>query len=488
MTGRATYLGIDVGSTATKVVAFGADGTALATARRGYPIHRYPPDRVEQHLEDWWSAADACVAQVATGAELAGLRGIGITGQVDTHVLVDENWAPLRPAIMWQDVRGAGEADALNARLGQDGLTAGWGSSRPLDPSSVVPRALWLGHHEPELWASSRWLLLPKDALAARLTGRAATDPISSFSVVGADGGYVPGIAHAPGLAERLPALLAPEDVVGTTTAPWHDVPAGVPVTVGTMDAFANVLGSGLCAPGDTMVVLGTSAVVAAVGTGIRSGPGVVSFLPYRGQQVHAGPTQSGGDSVRWWAQATGHTIEEVLAAAAGADSSRDVVFAPHLLGERSPLWDSDVRAWFTGIDSGTGFAQLSLAVLEGVAYSVREALDAVRETSGAPTARVVLSGGGSRSPLWCQVVADVTGFEVRRTAGPDSAVAGAAMLAASAVTGDDPWTSAAHLARYEGGHQPDPATTARHDERFALYRDTYRALRPVHRTMADSR
>lgn len=488
MSQPAAYLGIDIGSTATKVVAFGADGTALMSARRGYPIHRHPPDRVEQDFEDWWSATDACVAEVGAGADLTCLRGIGITGQVDTHVLLDERWVPLRAAITWQDVRSAGEADALNARLGPDGLTAGWGASRPLDPSSPVPRALWLRRHEPELWASSRWLLLPKDALAARLTGGAATDPISSFSIVGAEGTYVPGIGHAPGLAERLPALRAPEEVGGTTLAPWHDVPAGVPVTVGTMDAFANVLGSGLCKPGDTMVVLGTSAVVAAVGTGTRSGTGVVSFLPYRGQQVHAGPTQSGGDSVRWWADATGHTVEEVLAAAGSADSSRDVVFAPHLLGERAPLWDSDVRAWFTGIDSGTRFAQLSLAVLEGVAYSVREALDAVRETSGVPTAGIVLSGGGSLSPLWCQIVADVIGLEVRRTANPHSAVAGAAVLAASALTGDDPWQSAADLARYEESRRPDPAATARHDERFALYRDTYRALRPVHRMLGATR
>lgn len=268
----------------------------------------------------------------------------------------------------------------------------------------------------------------------------------------------------------------------------WHGVPAGTAVSTGTMDAIGNVLGSGLHEPGDAMIVLGTSAIVAAVGMSGDGGPGVVTFRPFRGRLVHAGPTQSGGESLRWWATATGHSADKVLKAAAAAKSSGDTIFAPHLLGERAPLWDSAVRAWFTGVDSATGFGQLSLAVLEGVAYSVRELLDAVGVASEVPATRVVVSGGGSRSPLWCQVLADVTGRTLHRAADPDTAVAGAAVLAAAAVTGRDPWRAAAELARHDRVFEPGPAATGRHDERFALYRETYAALRGLHDGMRDLR
>jgi len=481
------YLGIDVGSTATKGTVFDGTGTPLGSGSAGYPVHRPSPDRAEQSAQDWITAVDEVVRQIAGQVDLGSVRSIGITSQVDTHVLVDEDLDPLLPAILWQDVRTAGRADELNAALGSDGRRAGWGDDRPLDASNPVVRALWLAEHEPLAWERSRWLLLPKDLVNARLTGSPGADPLGSFKVVGADARYVPGVAHAPGLADRLPALLAPEDRVGSTTRDWSGIPAGTTVANGTMDAFGNVLGSGLSVPGDAMLVIGTSVIVGAVGVGGTSGPGVVEFAPYRGRQVHAGPTQSGGDSLRWWAAATGHPVEDVLAAAATAPpGAGGVVFAPHLLGERAPLWDGDVRAWFTGLHAGAGFAELSRAVLEGVACSARELLEAVEVAAGCPLGRIVVSGGGARSSLWCQVMADVLGRPVQVSLERDTAVVGAATLAAAAHTGSDPWVQGTALARDARAHTPDPATRARHDALFELYRATYDALRPVHRRLRE--
>lgn len=481
---QVAYLGLDVGSTATKAAALLADGSVVATARCGYPIRRPATGRAEQDADRWWEAADRCVAEIAGRTDLSRVRGIGITSQVDTHVLVDDAFAPLGPALLWQDIRAADDATALSAALGDDGLRDGWGTTRPITSSSPVSRALWLARHEPAAWSAARWMQLPKDHVVSRLTGAACTDPLSSFSVVGDDGTYVPGVAHAPGLAERLPPLRSPDHVAGTVRHGWHGVAAGTAVTTGTMDAVANVLGSGLHHPGDAMVVLGTSAIVAAVDGGGPGHPGVVGLGPLHGRMVQAGPTQAGGAALQWWADATGHTVDEVLAAAAAVDSSRGVVFAPHLLGERAPLWDSAVRAWFTGIDAGARFGHLSRAVLEGVAYSVRELLDAVVAATGVPTARVVVSGGGSRSALWCETVAAVLGVPVRCTVDRETAVTGAAALVAAATTGADPWSIAAELARLHPPIDPDPAAAARHSGRYAQYRDVYRLLDPVHQDM----
>ena len=482
---RAVYLGIDVGSTATKAIAFSASGVALAAGSAGYPTARPTPDRAEQDAGDWTAAVDACVGQVAERVGLGHLVAIGITSQVNTHLSVDAGLRPLAPAILWQDLRAATEADDLNARLGEEGRRAGWGDPRPIDASNPVARALWLAKHTPDVWARCRWLMLPKDYVIAWLTGAVGADPQASFNVVGADGGYVPGVANADGLSERLPPLGAPERPAGHTVREWHGIPAGTLVARSTMDAFANVLGSGLHRPGNTMMVIGTSLIVAMVGVGGTGGPGVVTFVPFRGRGVHAGPTQSGGESLRWWARASGHTLEDVLAAAAEAPpGSGGVVFAPHLLGERAPLWDSAVRGWFTGVHTGTGFPELSRAVLEGVAYSARELLEAVETAAGTVAEEIVVSGGGSRSDLWCRILANTTGRRVRRSAEPDTAVVGAAVLAAAAHTGTDPWEQAAALSLRDLECAPDPEQSRVLDQLYAVYRQTYQCLQPVHHTL----
>lgn len=483
----ARYLGIDVGSTATKAIALTADGRSLVSGSTPYPTSRPAHDRAEQDAQSWINAVDESVAQIAAKIDLSTVRGIGVTSQVDTHVPVDSDLRPLSAAMLWQDVRSAGEARTLNERLGKHGRVLGWGGPGLIDASNPVPRALWLARHEPATWHRCRWLLLPKDLVNAWLTGQVATDPQAWFKVVGTSGSYVPGISYAEGLAARLPPLRAPEQAIGTTSRAWHGVPKGTTVATATMDGFGNVLGSGLYKPGDTMLILGTSIIVATIGVGVRDGQGVVNFAPFRGRQVHAGPTQSGADSLRWWAQATGHSIEEVLSAAEKAPSGSDgVVFAPHLVGERAPLWDDQVRAWFTGMHAGIGFAELSRAVLEGVAYSARELLAVIEDASTVRARHLVVSGGGSRSAFWCQVLADVTGRTIHRSAEPNTAVIGAATLAASAHTGSDPWSLAATRTHRDLVCEPDPLHCLRHDRLFAIYRAAYDRLGPVHQMLGE--
>lgn len=490
MSRTATYLGADVGSTATKVCVFDADGHPLASGTASYPITRPQPGFAEQDTREWWGAVQSATQMASEKVSLAEVRALGVVSQVDTHALLDADLEPLLPAMLWQDVRAAAQAEVLNEQLGTAGLVDVWGAPDPVDASNPVPRAIWLAEHRAELWDRSRWLVLPKDYVNAQLTGVVASDPLSSFKVVGADGAYLrPAIALAHGLDERLAALRPPEDAVGELRQALSSVRPGIPVATATMDAFGNMLGSGLAAPGDTMVILGTSAIVGMVGVGDTTGPGVVDFSPYRGRHMHAGPTQSGGDSVRWWGQLTGRGQSDVFTAAAAAEpGSGGVVFAPHLLGERAPLWDSVVRGWFIGLDASTGFAEASRAVLEGVAFSVRELLEAIEVAGGTPARRIILSGGGSRSDTWCQILADILGRPVQRSRSVDTAVVGAATLASSCLTGDDPWVAGARLAGTDSSFEPGPGSEQLYSALYDAYRSSYEGLRTAHQRLHDSR
>lgn len=481
----AVYIGVDVGSTTTKAIAFGENGEALAVGSQGYAISRPRPGWAVQDAREWFDAVDASVAALAETVDLGTVRSIGITSQVDTHIFVDEALEPVTEAFSWQDVRCAAEVDAVNERLGEAGRIAEWGAPDPLDASNPVPRALWLAANDPAAWARTRWVLFPKDYVNARLTGSVATDPFASFKTATPVPDYVTGVAGAPGLPERLAPLQWPEEVVGRTLADWHGVPAGIPMATGSMDGMGNTLGSGLREPGDAMVILGTSVIGGSVGIGGTSGPGVANFAPYRGRQVHAGPTQSGGDSLRWWAGISGRSIDDVIAAAADSPpGANGVMFAPHLLGERAPLWDADVRGWFLGLSAGSGFADLSRAVLEGIACSARELMDAVDVAASVPSTVATLSGGGSQSPLWCQIVADVTGREMRRSVEKDTAVVGAAVFAAAVDTGADPWDASRRLVVHDAVFEPSADNSACYEELYALYRQSYAALREVHARM----
>lgn len=489
MSDRAVYLGVDIGSTATKAIAFAEDGTALGAGSAAYPTSRPRPDHAEQDASDWTGSVDEAVGRIAATIDLSGVVGIGITSQVDTHLPVDDQLNPLRPAILWQDVRCATEVRELTERLGPSGLAGPDGEPAPVDASNPAPRAVWLQRHEPQVWERCRWLLLPKDYVNAWLTGEVATDPQGSFKLVGRDGRYLPGVDAVEGLAARLPVLRDPDQAVGRTRRSWHGIAAGTVVATATMDGMGNVLGSGLRHPGDTMAIIGTSVIVGAIGVGGTGGPGVVDFVPFRDRQVHAGPTQSGGDTLRWWANATGHTVQEVLDAAATAGpGSSGVVHAPHLLGERAPLWDDQVRGWFTGLHPSAGFAELSRSVLEGVALSTRELVDAVEVAAGTAVRELVVSGGGSRSALWCQIVADATGRVVRRSGETDTAVVGAGALASAAHSGADPWITASRLAHHDLECRPDPVGTERLAERYREYQQAYRLLAPLHADMAATR
>ncbi|MEV0623750.1 FGGY-family carbohydrate kinase [Nonomuraea sp. NPDC050404] len=487
-------LGIDVGTTAVKSALFTAGGALLRANTTAHAMARPEPGHAEQDPAAWWEGCLRGIADVLDGTAAGAVRSVGVVSQVNTHVFVDDRLRPLAPAITWQDQRCAAVARELDGRFTAEEKIRVWGGPITLDASRLVSRAAWFARHHPEAWARTRWVLSPKDWVNARLTGVVATDALSSIGLVdGLGERYAPeAVDLVDGLADRLPPLHDPDAPLGPVLdppplGPVIDPPpalSGATVVTGTMDAFGSVYGSGTTEPGLALLSCGTSLIVAGVSGQARTGPGVVSFPPAKGLYVHAGPTQAGGDALTWWSRASATSVPDLLAAAATATpGSSGVIFTPHLLGERAPLWDSAVRGAFLGLGAATTGADLARAVLEGVAMSGRQVLDAVEAACGVPLTAVTLCGGGSRSDLWAQIFADVLDRPVSRLAARDSAaVLGAALLGAvGAGLHPDIVSAGRDASVVDRVFSPDPGNAKLLDPLYAVYTRSYEALRDVH-------
>lgn len=479
-----TLLGIDLGTTSVKAAVFTPDGARVAAAGRGHPTSRPAPGYAEQDPRHWWDGLCAAVAELDAAGALRGVAAVGVCGQVNTHLVVDADGEPLHPAITWQDGRCGPVAATLNDRLTDDERAGVRGGLGTVDASHPAARWAWLAAHRPDVVARTARLLAPKDWLLLRLTGVVVADPISSIGLVGPDGTYPDGLdVLAPGLRGLLPPQADPATVAGETTGAGG-LPAGLPVAVGTMDAWSAVLGGGIAAPGDAIDVAGTSEVVAMAAAPGGSAPGIVTFPTWRGLHVHAGPTQAGGDALVWAASALGLRVPEVLdLAAAAAPGADGVLFLPQLAGERAPVWDPDLRAHWLGATSRTGGAELARSVLEGVAHAARHVLAAVEQAAGGPASTLAVCGGGAGSDLWCQIKADVWDRPLRRTAERDAGTLGAAMLAALAVgEAGSVGELARRMVRVDREFVPDPSVRGRLDDAHGRYLAAQRALAPLFR------
>lgn len=480
----ATLIGIDIGTTSVKAVMIGLDGQRIAQTASPYPTHRPGPGLVEQDPADWWHLVLAALTRFAADPACGSVRAICLTSQVNTHVFVDAALQPLHPALVWQDGRAAAAAAALDAGIALADKIAWLGGPIPIDASHALARMAWMAQAHPRLWAKTAQVLLPRDHVLARLTGRIVTDPISSVGLVGPALRYASAlIARLPGAAARLAPLADPLAVVGPvgTGLPL----AGVPVVLGTMDAWASLFGLGVAAEGQAMYLSGTSEVLGLISGVVTAEPGVITFPAWSGITLHAAPTQAGGASLAWLAQITGREAP-ALATAAVAITAQSPLFLPHLQGERAPLWDAQARGTFAGLTAATGPGELAAAVLEGVAFSARLALEALQRSGATVPETLRLGGGGAASDRWCQIRADALGRVLIRMRGSDAGAVGAAVLAGvgSGVL-PDLAQAAARLVAEDRRFAPDPAAARLADRRFAIWQQLYQQVRPINATLA---
>ncbi len=474
-------IGIDIGTTSVKAVLITLDGQWVAETSASYPTNRSGPGLAEQDPQDWWRLVLAALQAFAGKGQV---RALCLTSQVNTHVFVDAGMTPLYPAIVWQDGRAAGAGAEIDARLTVDEKIKALGAPIPVDASHALARMNWMAQTHPDIWARTAHVLLPRDYLLARLTGVIRTDPMSSVGLVGPDLTYASGVIDLmPGAAARLPHLADPLAVVGVVQ---DGLPmAGTPVVLGMMDAWASLLGLGVVRDGQAMLLSGTSEVAGLISPIVTNESGVVTFPRWAGITLHAGPTQAGGASLDWLARLLGRGAE-ALAADAAPITRTSPLFLPHLQGERTPFWEANLRGTFAGLTGACGPQELAAAVLEGVAFSGRLALEALQRSGSCVPYEMRLGGGGAVSDHWCQIRADALNRSLKRVAGKDPGAIGAALLAGVG-SGAMPnlAMAAERLVQIDRVFDPDPTAAAVAEHRFALWQDLIRQVRPINAALA---
>lgn len=481
-------IGLDLGTTKVKGSVFDLSGARLASAEREHALHRPRAGWAEQDAEGWWAATSAILRELSGAAGPERVAAVGIVSQVNTHVPVDRDLVPLGPAITWQDQRCAGVAAELDARLGEPLRSAVWGEAFRVDASYLPARLAWLERERPAVREATRWMLLPKDFVNARLTGEVATDPLSAIGLTTARGGYIEELdTLVPGVSGVLPPLEPVTGRLGVVRAPETGLSPSTAVAVATMDAWGSLYGSGLTRAGQGMAVAGTSEIIGILGAGGSGAPGIVTFHPYEGLQLHAGPTQAGGDALRWFAALQHLDVARVLDEAAGAPpGSGGVVFLPHLMGERAPLWNSQARGVFFGLSLDHDRTHLCRALLEGVAYSARHLFESACAAAAVRPEALRLSGGGSASDLWSQIKADALGVPLQRLRVRDTGVLGAALVAGVAAGAlEDVSEGASRLVAVEREFVPDERDSARLAGLYAVYRELQDAVTPAFTSLA---
>jgi xylulokinase len=421
----ASVFGLDVGTSGVKGLALDRDGGVVAAADASYPLSTPRPGWAEQDPEEWWRAATSVLARLRAAA--GAPQGIGLSGQMHGLVALDSDDRVLRPAILWNDQRTGAECREIEETLGLERLIALTGN-RAL-PGFTAPKLLWVRRNEPDVFARIARIALPKDYVRLRLCGEHATD------VADASGTLLLDVAERRWSEEVLDALaldpaclprvLESPEVSGATAD-------GVPVAAGAGDQAAGALGVGVDRPGPASIVLGTSGVVFAALDRFAADPQarVHAFCHAVPDAWHAmGVMLSAAGSLRWLQAILGANYD-VLSAEASTwrPATEGLLFLPYLAGERTPHADPDARGAYAGLSLRHDRGALVRALLEGVAFGLRDSLDLICELGGRPALGRV-SGGGARSEEWLRIVASVLELPLERVAVENAAAFGAALL-----------------------------------------------------------
>ncbi|HZT15474.1 MAG TPA: xylulokinase [Gaiellaceae bacterium] len=463
--GVRALVGLDVGTSAVKALAVSQAGEVLARAERGYPVSTPRPGWSEQDPEDWWRAAQAALGEL-------GVRpaAIGFSGQMHGLVALDAERRVLRPAILWNDQRTAAECAEIEERVGRERLVELTGN-RALT-GFTAPKLLWVRRHEPEVYARIRHVLLPKDYVRLRLEGALAIDAADASGTLLLD------VANRRWSQEVLDALDLPVD--------WLPPVSESTEVAGAGDQAAGALGVGVDRPGPLSVVLGTSGVVFGALERYAADPQarLHTFCHALPETWHAmGVMLSAAGSLQWLRGVVGGELGSLVEeAAAWPPGAEGLLFQPYLTGERTPHADPDARAAFAGLTVRHDRGALVRAVLEGVAYGLRDSLELLRAV-GVEADRGRVSGGGARSALWTEIAATVLGLPLERTAVDEGAAFGAALLAGvRAGAFADAHEAVAACVHVTATVEPNAAWADVYEEGYRRYRQLYPALRPIAR------
>jgi len=495
--GHEYVLGIDTSTTATKAVLVDEAGQVTSVGVSEYGFDSPRPGWSEQDPELWWTATKHAIRLSLDDAAVSGdaVRAVGLTGQMHGSVLLDDAGEVVRPALLWNDQRTATECDEIRELVGADRLVQLTGNDALT--GFTAPKLLWVRRHEPQEWSRVAHVLLPKDFIRLRLTDEYGTD------VADASGTLLVDVAARTWSAEVvsalsldpdvLPGLFEGPEVTGLVTQRAADATglvAGTPVVAGGGDQAANAVGVGAVRGAIGALSLGTSGVVfVPTGTPVIEPHGRVhAFCHALPNTWHVmGVMLSAAGSLRWYRDTVapgvdfGALVEEARTVPPGAEGLR---FLPYLTGERTPHADPRARAAFVGLTVRHERAHLTRAVLEGVAFGLRGGLELMRSAGVALPEEFRVSGGGTKSPLWRQIVADVLGVRLNTTQTAEGAAYGAAILAGVAAGWGTTGEALADAFVRTGETAVEPTATDAYAAPYASFSGLYPALAPSFQTL----
>jgi xylulokinase len=499
MANKALFLGIDVSTTSAKALLIDEQGQVVSTGSTELSLSTPHPLWSEQNPADWWEGTVRAIRKAlgAAGASGAEVQAVGLTGQMHGLVLLDAQGNVLRPAILWNDQRTGAQCKEITQRVGAQRLLEITGN-RALT-GFTAPKVLWVRENEPEVYTRAATILLPKDYVRYRLTGGLAMDKADGSGTILFDlkkRDWSPEVLEKLEIpAEWLPPTYEGPEVTGTITpkaAGLTGLKAGTPVVAGGGDQAAGAVGVGAISPGIVSLALGTSGVVfASTGQPFIEPEGRLHAFCHAvpGTWHFMGVMLSAAGSLRWYRDslAPGISYDDLLAPAAGVPAgSEGLLFLPYLTGERTPYPDPLARGAFVGLTVRHTEAHLTRAVLEGVAFGLRDSMELIRNSGLGEIRQVRVSGGGARSLLWRQILADVMGTELVTINTTEGAAFGAALLAG---VGGGHWTSVAESCeatiRTLEHTEPQPASSKVYEQLYPLYRNLYPALKTTFAAVA---
>ena len=492
-------LGIDISTTGAKSLIIDNNGNVLASATTPLGLSTPRPLWSEQDPDDWWQAVISSIRQALAQADIPGARiaAIGLTGQMHGLVLLDAHHSALRPAILWNDQRCGAECDDMRELFGKERLVQITGNDALT--GFTAPKILWVQKHEPDVYARIRHILLPKDYIRLKLTAAMAMDKADGSGTMLFD------LSARDWSAEVLSALNIPRDwlprtyegpdITGEVSREAADITGlceGTPVVAGGGDQAAQAVGVGAVQPGIVALTLGTSGVVfAATESPLVEPQGRLHAFCHSapGRWHLMGVMLSAAGSLQWYRDslAPQMSFDDLIAEAAAVQAgSEGLLFLPYLTGERTPYPDPLARGAMVGLTVRHRRAHMTRAVLEGVAFGLKDGFGLIKGAGLGAIEQVRVSGGGAKSLLWRHILADVLGVELVSVNTTEGAAYGAALLAG---VGNKTWpdvdTACSKNVRVENSVAPNEETRTTYEELYPHYRNLYAALKPTFNGLA---
>ena len=483
------YIGVDLGTSAVKLLLMEASGKIVNIVSKEYPLSFPNPGWSEQNPEDWWTQVKAGIKELIAGSDASQVAGISFGGQMHGLVILDENDQVIRPAILWNDGRTVKECDYLNNEIGKDKLSEY--TANISFTGFTAPKILWVKANEPDNFARIKKIMLPKDFIAYKLSGVHCTDVSDASGMLLFD---VKNRTWSDEMLkicdvkkEQLPQIFESYEKVGNLlpeVAKELGLPEDCLVAAGAGDNAAAAVGTGTVGDGACNISLGTSGTIfiSSDKFGVDDNNALHSFDHADGTYHLMGCMLSAASCNKWWMEDILGTTEYALEQNGIEDLGKNhVFFLPYLMGERSPHNDPNARGTFIGMTMDTSRRDMTQAILEGVAFALRDSLEVARSL-GVDIKKTRICGGGAKSPLWKKMIANIMNLEVEVIKSEEGPALGGAMLAAVA-KGEYASVKAAADAIVEVVDvvKPEAELVARYEERYQKFKAIYPALRPVY-------